>query len=213
MNIQPIVEGHGEVAAIPVLLRRLRDETQDFSLDVNAPIRRRRSELVRESELRRSIQLARLQPDLGAILILFDSDDDCPKTLVRDLQEWASSEATPVPCLVVMAHREYEAWFLAAIESLRGVRGIRQDAVSHPEPESPRDAKGRLEERMLPNRSYSETADQAALTAKFDMPTAHRRCRSFRKLVKSFGTLANAMGVAVGDWPPRAWLEPTSPDR
>lgn len=76
MNIQPIVEGHGEVAALPVLLRRLRDETQDFSLDVNAPIRRRRSELVRESELRRSIQLARLQPDLVAILILFDSDDD-----------------------------------------------------------------------------------------------------------------------------------------
>ena len=27
MNIQPIVEGHGEVAALPVLLRRLRDET------------------------------------------------------------------------------------------------------------------------------------------------------------------------------------------
>lgn len=25
MNIQPIVEGHGEVAAVPVLLRRLRD--------------------------------------------------------------------------------------------------------------------------------------------------------------------------------------------
>lgn len=207
MNIQPIVEGHGEVAALPVLLRRLRDESQNYSFDINPPIRRKRSELVRESELRRSIKLARLQRDCGAILILFDSDDDCPKTFVTQLQKWAESEAAPLPCSVVLAHREYEAWFLAAIESLRGVRGIRPDAESHPEPESPRDAKGRIEERMLPSRSYSETADQPALSAKFDLSIAHRRCRSFRKLVKSFGTITNAMGVAIGDWPPPAWFD------
>jgi len=43
MNIQPIVEGHGEVSAVPVLLRRLRDQAQAFALDINAPIRRKRS--------------------------------------------------------------------------------------------------------------------------------------------------------------------------
>ena len=48
MNIQPIVEGHGEVKAFPVLLRRLCNEAQAFEIDVNAPIRRKRSELVKE---------------------------------------------------------------------------------------------------------------------------------------------------------------------
>ena len=69
MNIQPIVEGHGEVTAVPVLLRRLRDEAKAFAIDVNKPIRRRRSQLVEEAQLRRSIQLARLllQPLLDSL--------------------------------------------------------------------------------------------------------------------------------------------------
>ena len=33
MNIQPIVEGQGEVQAVPVLLRRLRDSAQAFELE------------------------------------------------------------------------------------------------------------------------------------------------------------------------------------
>ena len=43
--------------------------------------------------------------------------------------------------MVVLAHREFEAWFLAAIESLRGTGGIRADAESHHDPESPREQK------------------------------------------------------------------------
>lgn len=32
MTIQPIVEGHGEVNAVPVLLRRLVDEAQTWEI-------------------------------------------------------------------------------------------------------------------------------------------------------------------------------------
>ena len=35
MNIQPIVEGHGEVEAVPVLLRKLRDIAQTYPLEIN----------------------------------------------------------------------------------------------------------------------------------------------------------------------------------
>jgi hypothetical protein len=41
MRIQPIVEGFGEVEAVPVLLRRLRDEAAAFAIDVNSPIRKK----------------------------------------------------------------------------------------------------------------------------------------------------------------------------
>jgi hypothetical protein len=207
MNIQPIVEGHGEVSAFPVLLRRLRDLSQAFAMDVNAPIRRKRSELVKEDGLRRSIQLAIMQPMCGCIIVLFDSDDDCPKELAPRVQDWAQEEARGIPCRVVMATREYEAWFLASTESLRGFRGVRHDAVSHPDPETPRDAKSRLEEQMSPERSYSETADQPALSARFDMRPAYQNCRSFRHLVKVFGELAPVCGLNLENWPPPKWHE------
>jgi hypothetical protein len=51
MNIQPIVEGHGEVSAVPVLLRRLRDEAAAYRLEVNPPIRKPRSQLTNEQKL------------------------------------------------------------------------------------------------------------------------------------------------------------------
>ncbi len=206
MRIQPIVEGHGEVEAVPVLLRRLLGEAGAFGLDVGKPIRKKRWEFVQEDSLRKTVQLALLQPDCSAILILFDSDDDCPKELAGAVEGWARKEARETPCQVVMAHREYEAWFLATIESLRGKSGIRLDANPHPEPETPRGAKEALEECMEPGSSYSATADQAPLTAAFDMVTAFGRCRSFRRMASAFGALVSAAGVQLTDWPPQAWL-------
>ena len=103
-----------------------------------------------------------------------------------------------------MANREYEAWFLAAIESLRGKAGVSTDAVAHPEPETPRNAKRELKQRMNSGR-YLETVDQAPLTANFDLAAAWRHCRSFRKLVGAFGFLLDAADVRPARWPPAAW--------
>jgi hypothetical protein len=139
------------------------------------------------------------------ILILFDGDTDCPRELAPKVAAWARSEAGTVPCEVVIPHHEYEAWFLGAIESLRGQRGIREDAVSHPAPESMRGAKAKLQAYME-GRSYGETKDQPALTALFDLAAAHRSCRSFRRMVRAFGLLAAAAGAEIGEWPPPAWL-------
>ena len=207
MKIQPIVEGYGEVSAVPVLLRRLRDEAGAWKIDIGRPIRRKRSQLVRQCELKKSVRLALRQPGCEAVLILFDGDKDCPATLGPMVQEWAAAASGGVPCAVVLPHREYEAWFLAAIESLRGQRGIGCDAHSHPEPESPRGSKEQLEARMRAGRSYTETSDQAAFSDTFSMSATHRRCRSFRKLTSSFGALLRAMGREVNPWPPVAWTE------
>jgi hypothetical protein len=206
VKIQPVVEGRGEVGAVPVLIRRLRDKAEAYELDVNPPIRKRRSELGEESQLRKAVQLALKQEECAGILIVLDSDDDSPAEKGPTIQAWAKDEAGDIPCAVVLAHREFEAWFLASIEALRGTRGIRNEAESHPDPEAPRDAKGQLEKRMAPRRSYSETADQPALTAKFDMAAAYRSCRSFRHVVRAFTDLAVAFGVALPNpWPPADW--------
>ena len=94
MKIQPIVEGHGEVSALPVLLRRFRDEAEVWDVDIGRPIRRPRSRLVQEEELRQAVRLALLQPDCGAVLILFDGESDSPPSWDRQRPRLACRAAS-----------------------------------------------------------------------------------------------------------------------
>lgn len=204
--IQPIVEGHGDVEAFPILLRRLLERAQAWEVRVGRPIRRRRDHLATKDGVMKAVELARVQGGCHAILVLFDGDDDCPAKLGPAVQGWASEAAGDVPCEVCIAHREYEAWFLATADSLRGHRTIRADATSHPSPDEPRGAKRELERRMK-RGDYKETIHQPAFSALFCLSQAFRRSRSFRKLVKSFGSLLSAMGQQTGGWPPPSWAD------
>jgi hypothetical protein len=204
--IQTLVEGKGDEESIPILLRRLSEVSGASSLTFARPIRRHRSELVSEPQLRRAIQVAlRQERGCDGILILFDSDKQCPKGLAPKLTAWAADETRGIPCEVVIAHCEFEAWFLGALESLRGRRGILTEAMSVPEPEEVRGAKEKLSGSMEPGRIYKETLDQPALTALFDLAAAHRSCRSFRRMVRAFGLLAAGAGVEISHWPPPSW--------
>ena len=204
--IQPIVEGDGEKEALPVLLRRLLDEAEAWTVQIGKPILRHRNKLARdECDVMRAVEIARRQPDCEAILIVFDGDDDCPAELGPKVQGWATAAAGGLPCEVVLPHREYEAWFLAAIESLRSHALIRSDAAPLADPEQPRGAKERLRERVADGIAYSPTAHQARLSASFSLKLAYRRSRSFRKLTTSFGSLLTAMDQDIGAWPPEHW--------
>jgi len=203
VRIQPIVEGEGDEKAFPELLRRLRDESCVFDLIFKRPIRRHRWELVSEAQLRKVVRLALLQECEG-ILILFDSDKECPRELAGKVQTWARSEARGTPCEVVIAHCEYEAWLLAALPSLRGRRGIRLDATAPPDPESIRGAKEKLKANMEAGSYFPD--DQAALSALFDLAAAYRSCRSFRRMVRAFGLVASGAGASLQEWPPSSWI-------
>ena len=205
MKVYPIVEGHGEVEAAPVLLRRLLAEADCQNVGVGHPIRRTQFQLRSKEGIRAGVRLALLQPECAAVVILFDGEDDCPKELAAQVRAWARAAAAGTPCDVVVAYREYETWFLAALESLRGQSGIARDAAAPASPESKRDAKGALEEFMPADRAYSETGDQPAMSAVFDMGLAPRRNRSFRKLVKALGELLTQLRQPLPAWPPAEW--------
>jgi len=206
VNIVPIVEGQGEETAVPLLLRRLRDEAELWELEVGRAIRQRRTQLVKKATLQAAVRIAAVREDCAGILVLFDADDDCPKECAPTLEACAREAASGKPCAVVIANREYEAWFLAGMEALWGRCRIAPGAVSHPDPESVRGAKEELERHMPPGASYSPPVDQAKLTAHLDFERAYRKCRSFRKLVKAFGALAAALGAVPTAWPPAAWV-------
>lgn len=207
MNIQPVVEGGGEVAAFPVLLRRLIDAAEAWEVGIGKPVLKPRGQLVRRKTLGNAVRLAIKQPECRSVLILIDGDDDCPAELGPRMKAWAANEAGGRPCEVVIAQREYEAWFLAGLEALRGRSGITADAPLHPRPEEPRDAKRQLKIRMGTQGAYFPTAHQAALSARFSLPCGWRRSGSFRKLSRSFGALVRGMGKDLAVWPPRGWAD------
>ncbi len=87
-----------------------------------------------------------------------------------------------------MAKVEYEAWFLAAADSLAGHRGIDPATTAPDSPEAIVDAKGWLSNRMPAGRSYRETLDQPALTSVFSL-TAAQSAPSFDKLWRDVTSL------------------------
>ena len=190
MRIVTIVEGHGEVEAVPILIRRIvASVAPGVVVDLPRPIRVKRNRLLRENELERTIELAARQAsDNGRILILLDADDDCPAHLAPEILQRAVLARTDCRICVVLAKTEYEAWFLAAATSVAGRRGVRQDVTAPRDPEQIRDAKGWLSRQMTAGHSYRETLDQPALSAVFDLQSA-RRAPSFDKMwrdVRSF---------------------------
>lgn len=192
--IQSIVEGQGEESAFPILLRRLLPELRCYIEVGGSPYRSKRTQIVREADFKRAVQVASYKPNASVLLVLFDADDDCASTHVSNMLLWVREVLPNMPCGVVMARREYEAWFLAAIESLRGVRGISSEAAYAQNPEQVRGAKGVVSRFMPLNAPYSETADQPALSAQFDLKAAYQRASSFRKLVKEICRILEEAG-------------------
>lgn len=183
-TIVTIVEGDGEVKALPILLRRVAEARGIYDLDVPAPIRVRRDQFIRrDDEFKRKIQLAAAKAKDAKVIILLDADDDCPVELATDIAERAQLVAPGLKLSVVVARREYEAWLLAGADSLAGKRGLREDMEAPAEPDSIRNAKGWLSERIRTGR-YHEVSDQPALTAVIDLEQVAARSRSFRKFVK-----------------------------
>lgn len=184
MRVAPIVEGHGEVAALPILLRRIQQwQSPERYLDVLHPIRVRKDRFLnREDDFRRHLLLASEKSGSdGWVLIVLDADDDCPMVLGQDILKRANLLLPHKRISVVLANREYEAWFIAAAESLNGSRGFVYNGDGDIDAERPRNAKGWIGDRII-NGGYSETVDQPAFSALMDLDSAHRRSRSFRKL-------------------------------
>jgi hypothetical protein len=183
--IASIVEGHGEIEALPVLVRRILEQQQSACFaDVRRPRRIAKSLLLRPGEMERAIQsLAKEIDSKGAILVVIDSDGSAPCRRGPQLLVRARSARTDLPVAVVLAHHEWESWYLSAAKSLSACRGLHDGLTSPHDPESIQGAKEWLTRHMQPGRAYSPTADQAALASSLDLQAA-RRAPSFDKFYR-----------------------------
>lgn len=188
LRIAPIVEGDGEVACIRILSQRVvQGLLGGHYLEVLKPIRCKPDKLrnINEEEIRRTVELAfeklgnlPTADDPSLVLILVDSEGDCPEDLAPRILGVARDVDVRADISCVLAHPMYETWFVATAESL----GKYLDPAAVPEvPE------GRLGKRWIKQRfkepKYEETRHQPAMTDAMD-PNACRSSRSFVKLCR-----------------------------
>jgi len=173
--IAPIVEGKGEVEAVPKLLHRLyRQDPRPGVLVVNPAIRVNSGSFLNDDAyFRRYVELgarkAQAQPR-GRVLILLDCEDDAPCRLGPALLERARRIRPETRFTVILAHREYETWFLAAAPSLRSRCGLPADLEAPANPEAIRGAKQWLAARMP--AGYDPPNHQPLLTEHFSFDLA-----------------------------------------
>ena len=195
-TIVPVVEGDGDVAALPILLSRILLERYSRP---DVVVAHGKTMVVKangrpklENRFEDFLQHAQNKPECDAILVLLDTDVDCPVELARSLLQRCKQLGLTIPVEIVCAHREYESWFLASLDTIRGRRGISDTATLSQNAEDIPDPKHWLTDHMPYGQAYKETTHQAALTQHIDIGMAHTNSRSFRRLCHALELLVDS---------------------
>ncbi|WP_425442995.1 DUF4276 family protein [Stigmatella aurantiaca] len=208
--IAAIVEGQGEEHSIPALVHRwisvrgLHGRLTLASRVVTAKgVGRLKApyDPARHVGIEHYVEAAmRGRPD--GLLVLLDADDECLKRsrgngLAQELLERARSHARGCPVSVVVADREFEAWFLEYLDLLWEA-GCFPDLSTRPEPilnAHERAGCKRAVGRTM-GTAYNPAVHQRTLVAGLPVDTRiEGGPRSYRKLMKELSRLADALGV------------------
>ena len=204
LTIVPIVEGDGEVEALPLLLRRLLAEVyQEYTVRIAKPKNAHGcGNLTAPEQIERFVEYALLEPDCDAVLVLVDNDavegvmdevgDDCAPAFAQYLSARIQARQPPKSVAVVVVRWEYESWFLASVETVGPAVGLAEGVVYDGDVEAVHSAKGWIEQRMPSDQKCSETRDQVAMTARLDLHRVADKSRSFRRLQHAWEQLRDA---------------------
>ena len=202
-RLVPIVEGHGEARAVPVLIYRwlhARGLTGEFlvpDLAINAKgCGRLKAE--HDPRAHRGVehyvgQALRGRPD--AIIVLLDADDECLKRgrgpkLGPELLDRARAVSGRVPLGVVVANCEFEAWFLAELPALKRAGLVPAEAnLAGPAPPEARAGCKSAMSRLL-GETYEPAVHQAGLSRALAFSAEARALSpSYDKLVRELERL------------------------
>lgn len=204
----PIVEGHGEQYAVPILLRRWlehRNYDEHFDVPDEAVKAVGCGALKCPEDPRRHLGIEHyvrgaLRAKADGIIAILDADKEClqraqnghmalgPYLLAR-----ARAVAGDVPITIVVANRTFEAWLLASRQALFRSELVRRDAplVRLSQPEARPGGKGVMGEYL--GERYSPRVHQPGLTGAMSFsPGTRKRSPSYSKLLRELDKLAMA---------------------
>lgn len=185
-HIGLIIEGAGDDAALPILLRRHLQDKSDFRdvLGKGIPIKGV-SNATKVDGIEGYVSAAASRPGCLGILVVLDTDESAPSELEQALRDRIMGRVAQ-PFVVACAERDYEDWLYASVETLElgeivyneGTRGALaiEEAVKH-----------------LTGRSYTKPIWQPRLTHRMDIPLARSRSPSLDKMLSEFDGLMTAI--------------------
>jgi hypothetical protein len=189
--IVPIVEGDGDVQAVPSLIRKVLQHNEYWHWQV-APAKKAGGLNSLRPRLSDFLRYAQLEPGVGATLVLLDLDDGCAYREAQSLAINIRNFNLPHPVAVVFACREYEAWFLASLSTIAGQYDLPEGLLYEGDVEARRGAKEWLSKQMPSGRIYKETIHQVSMTQQIDLELARQNSRSFRRLCHAIEELVQA---------------------
>jgi len=182
----PIVEGYGDIQAVPILLRRILEHHNIFDVKVLSPHKRGDLPKIKanfDNYFKMEIK------ENAAILLLIDFDCAscvCVADEAVQLYQKAHAIRAEWPFKVAFMVKEFETLFLAEANASRSVlKQIPKNKAFPDAPESIRDAKGWLSKAMPSGYAYKETVHQVKLAAAVNLERLRESSASFRHLEKS----------------------------
>lgn len=207
MRIGLIVEGHGDVASLPILLRNICFSKEIYNCSFPHPMRFGEfNAMLNREKFPNFVQYLNNNEEIDAIIIACDADDICPvkarKLLLKRISDTVHDIRKPIALLLF--NREYEALFLSQIDILTGKLGSaglddRQLKDTIAKADQIRGAKEFLR-GLIPDLNYKEARDQEKLTAILDIEVLGERHRAGLRAVRIMERLAAGEGDEI---PPR----------
>lgn len=191
LRVYCIVEGHGDVDAFPILIRRMCAELFGEAVVVEVPYRLPKGRITRPVDLQGVLELGALrlkeraeEGDKLLMIVSRDADDECPVAVAKTINDIAAQTMAKDICHSVIPNEEFEAWLLAGAAPLAQHPDCVGQAYVTDNADSIKNPKGVFERQVLrEERTYSETVDQPKFTAQIELGDAtFGRSRSLRRL-------------------------------
>lgn len=182
-KILPIVEGDGDVAAVPVLIRRILQANSRYDVQVLSP--HKRGELPKvKANFERFFKTAALE----GVPVLCVLDFDCSQCIdaisdEQDLQHRAKKIHPSLPFAACLIVKEFESLFLWDEASTRqALPNIIKNTIFPLNPEDIRPAKEWLSKAQPSGLAYKPTVHQAKLAAAVNLDVLRARSPSYQRL-------------------------------
>ncbi len=185
-----IVEGDGDAAAIPVLVRKI---LNDHGLDHIQLTRPQISGDIRKVFKRLGDFLGYAYKNSCPVLWVLDCDDKidggpgCPVHHVANIRAAMGNLPLHQTQTVEFAFftKEFESLFLAEQQALKNFYRLPETLVIDPGAQLRRDAKGEVSKLLGKDRGYKETIDQAKIAARLDLAICRAVSRDYRHFEES----------------------------
>lgn len=189
----PIVEGHGEDRAVPLLIRRILESQGIYQAQILPA--RRYGEYPSVTKNFDNLFLAAIKEKAPILWVMdFDSKHyDCPLKEARHLLTRAETLRPGWPLKIAFLVKEYETLFLVDEAACRAIFPDISPKVGFPEiPEDVRDAKGWLSQHRPSGLAYKETVHQEKITARLNLDLLRARSADFAHLERAVLALMDA---------------------